>query len=114
MFTRRQLLEAAGGGFGLLGLASLLHCEGLLETAASGSDGNDVASRLAQNPMAARPGHLPAKAKRVIWFFVNGGPSHVDTWDYKPALARWDGKSITDSTRRSRTPPGSSRTRSAG
>ncbi len=95
MLTRRQLLEAAGGGFGLLGLASLLHCEGLLETAASGSEGDDVASRLAQNPMAARPGHLPAKAKRVIWFFVNGGPSHVDTWDYKPALARWDGKSIT-------------------
>ena len=46
--------------------------------------------------MAARPGHLPARAKRVIWFFVNGGPSQVDTWDYKPALAKWDGKSIKE------------------
>ena len=64
VLTRRQLLEAAGGGFGLLGLASLLHCEGLLEKAASGSEGDDVASRLAQNPMQVpRPGHLPAKAR---------------------------------------------------
>ena len=95
VLTRRQLLEAAGGGFGLIGLASLLHCEGMLETVAAGSGGDDLAGKLAQNPMAAAPGQLPAKAKRVIWFFVNGGPSHVDTWDYKPALSRWDGKSIT-------------------
>ena len=84
MLTRRQLLKTAGGGFGLLGLASLLESEGMLETA------------LAQNPMTPHPGHLPATAKRVIWFFVNGGPSHVDTWDHKPALARWDGKSIKE------------------
>ena len=46
------------------------------------------------NPLAPRPPHFPGRAKRVIWFFVNGGPSQVDTWDYKPALARWDGKSM--------------------
>jgi hypothetical protein len=96
MLTRRQLLQTSGGGFGLLGLASLLHSEGMLETALAGAGPDDVAGRLAQNPMATRPGHLPAKAKRVIWFFVNGGPSHVDTWDYKPGLARWDGKSIKE------------------
>jgi hypothetical protein len=96
MLTRRQLLKTSGGGFGLLGLASLLHSEGMLETALANSGPDDVAGRLAQNPMATRAGHLPAKAKRVIWFFVNGGPSHVDTWDYKPGLARWDGKSIKE------------------
>ena len=96
MLTRRQLLEAAGGGFGILGLASLLHSEGMLETALADSGTSDLAGMLAKNPMAERTGPLPAKAKRVIWFFVNGGPSHVDTWDYKPALAKWDGKSIKE------------------
>jgi Protein of unknown function (DUF1501) len=95
MLNRRQLLQTAGGGFGLIGLASLLQSEGLLESARADSGAGDLASRLAQNPMAPRSGPLPAKAKRVIWFFVNGGPSHVDTWDYKPALERWDGKSMT-------------------
>ena len=37
-----------------------------------------------------------ARAKRVIWLFINGGPSHVDTWDYKPELEKWDGKSIKE------------------
>jgi hypothetical protein len=96
MFTRRQLLKTAGGGFGMLGLASLLHSEGMLETALAGSGSNDQAAKLAGSPMAMRPGHMPAKAKRVIWFFVNGGPSQVDTWDNKPALAKWDGKSIKE------------------
>jgi hypothetical protein len=96
MLTRRQLLETAGGGFGLLGLASLLHSEGMLEKALADSGPGDSAGMLAKNPMAARGGHLRATAKRVIWFFVNGGPSHVDTWDYKPALEKWDGKSIKE------------------
>ena len=38
--------------------------------------------------MAARPAHFAAKAKRVIWLFMNGGPSQVDTWDYKPELEK--------------------------
>ena len=95
MLNRRQLLRTAGGGFGLIGLAGLLQSEGLLESARAENGPGDLAGRLAQNPMAPRLGPLPAKAKRVIWFFVNGGPSHVDTWDYKPGLARWDGKSMT-------------------
>ena len=46
--------------------------------------------------MAARPGHFRARAKRVIWIFTNGGPSQVDTWEYKPALERWHGKSMRE------------------
>src|SRR5580704_13996968 len=96
MLTRRQLLQTAGGGFGFLGLAALLQADGLLASPLEAAGPDDLAGRLAQNPMATRAGHFPPKAKRVIWFFVNGGPSHVDTWDYKPALAKRDGKSIKE------------------
>src|SRR5437763_13488842 len=84
--TRRRWLQRAGGGFGLIGLAGLLQREGLL--------GAGAAAEPALNPMAVRPAHFPARAQRVIWIFINGGPSQVDTWEYKPDLARWHGKSI--------------------
>jgi hypothetical protein len=89
--SRRQLLSRAGCGFGLLGLAGLLADEGLLSAATSG----DLGSR-SLNPLAPLPPHFQPKATRVIWLFINGGPSHVDTWNYKPALAKWDGKSIRE------------------
>ena len=47
-------------------------------------------------PWPSRPGHFRARAKRVIWIFTNGGPSQVDTWEYKPALERWHGKSMRE------------------
>ena len=84
--TRRELLRVAGGGAGLLGLATLLEEEGLLAAEASG------ATALA--PLAPKAPHFPARAKRVIWLFINGGPSHVDTWDYKPELERRDGQEL--------------------
>ncbi len=91
VYTRRELLGRAGCGLGLLGLACLLHEEGMLGTAAAAGLGSR-----ALEPMAPRQPHFPGRAKRVVWIFINGGPSHVDTWDYKPALARWDGKSIRE------------------
>ena len=47
-----------------------------------------------RNPLAGRPGHFPGTAKRVVHFFLNGGPSHVDTFDPKPALAKYAGKPL--------------------
>jgi hypothetical protein len=91
LFSRRQLLSRAGCGFGLIGLASLLADEGLLSAATS-----DALGSRALNPLAPLPPHFAAKATRVIWLFINGGPSHVDTWNYKPALTKWDGKSIRE------------------
>jgi len=91
--NRRQFLQRAGGGFGLIGLAGLLQQEGLLDSTAVGADGLGAQ---ALNPMAPRPSHFPGKAKRIIWIFVNGGPSQVDTWDHKPSLAKWDGKSMRE------------------
>ena len=91
--TRRAMLARAGGGLGLLGLAGLLADEGLLTPQALGAD--SLGTR-ALNPLAPRKSHFKTSAKHVIWIFVNGGPSHVDTWDYKPGLERWDGKSIKE------------------
>src|SRR3954469_17074127 len=68
--TRRAALRTAAGGFGLLGLAATLD---------------------AADPAPPRT-HFPAKAKRVIVLFMNGGPSHVDTFDPKPALKKHEGE----------------------
>ena len=89
ILTRRRWLRRAGGGFGLIGLAGLLRREGLL-------GGEGLAADASLNPMAARPGHFAARAKRVIWIFTNGGPSQVDTWEYKPGLERWHGRSMRE------------------
>ena len=78
-YTRRHWLQKSGAGLGGLGLASLLADEGLLV--------ND-------DPLAPKKGHFGGKAKSVIWLFINGGPSQVDTWDYKPELEKMDGKEL--------------------
>jgi hypothetical protein len=77
--TRRQALQSMACGFGYLAFA------GLAKAAEAGH----------VNPLAPKQGHLPARAKRVIFIFMQGGPSHVDTFDYKPRLDRDDGKMFT-------------------
>ncbi len=80
--SRRDLLRRSGMGLGTVGLAGLLAQDGLL-----------AAPRVNQNNLLTpRQPHFPARAKRVIHFFLNGGPSHVDTFDPKPELTRQDGK----------------------
>ena len=81
-FSRRQLLQNCGAGFGAIALNDLL-----ARTASAGQN-----SSAASNPLLSRPGHFPARAKRVIFLFMHGGPSHVDTFDYKPLLAKHDGQ----------------------
>src|SRR4051794_23115401 len=78
--SRRDFLRRAGGGFGMLALASLLDGAGLLAPAASRTEGTPV------NPLAPRPPHMPARARSVIFLFMSGGPSHVDLFDPKPEL----------------------------
>jgi hypothetical protein len=87
MYSRRQLLQRAGIGLGMLGLQDLL----------SGSAialGNDGAADLVANPLAPKSSHFPGKAKRLIHFFLNGGPSQVDSFDPKPKLAEFAGKPL--------------------
>lgn len=86
-WSRRQWLQRASGGAGLLGLATLLQDERSLSAATSVSSSSI-------NPLAPKAAHHSAKAKSVIWLFINGGPSQVDTWDYKPELAKRDGQEL--------------------
>src|SRR5436190_7763193 len=72
MMSRRAALKSLACGFGSLALADLLYASG--------------------NPLVARAGHHAPKAKRVIFIFMQGGPSQVDTFDYKPRLEREDGR----------------------
>jgi hypothetical protein len=83
--SRREFLARVGGGFGMIALAGMLHDE---QARADWSPPD------AAFPLRSRPGHHRATAKNVIWLFINGGPSHVDTWDYKPELERRDGQEI--------------------
>src|SRR5947209_5244651 len=80
--SRRRFLTSAGQGIGLLALADLLTAE-----AATLGD-----RRL--HPLAPQPAHFKAKAQSVIWLFMNGGQSQVDTWDYKPELTNRDGQEL--------------------
>ncbi|MGE0756657.1 MAG: DUF1501 domain-containing protein [Pirellulaceae bacterium] len=83
--TRRELLSKAGGGLGVLALANMLP-----------SDGVCVADAPAHslNPLAPKSGHFPAKAKSVIWLFMEGAPSAVDMFDPKPELTKRDGQRV--------------------
>jgi hypothetical protein len=83
--SRRRFLARTGSGFGLTALAALLGEENLLA---------DESVPRSLNPMAPHPPHFEAKAKSVIWLFMNGGQSQVDTFDYKPELERRDGKEL--------------------
>src|ERR1051325_3309567 len=85
--TRRDFLCKCGMGFGMVSLANLLAPQML--NAALASNG-----AVGDSPLAPRPPQFPAKAKRVIHIFANGGPSHVDTFDPKPELARLNGKPL--------------------
>src|SRR5918995_1356480 len=85
--TRREMFGRIGGGFGALGLAGAFGDAGLLGVRAGASEGGAPA-----DPLAPRLPHFPARAKRVIFLFMNGGPSHIDTFDPKPALKDYHGK----------------------
>ncbi len=82
--SRRQMLQRAGGGLGWLACMTMLQRAGVRETSAA----------TANHPLAPKPSHFRPRAKSVIWIFVNGGPSQVDTFDYKPELARMDGRKL--------------------
>ena len=86
--SRRAFLKEAGGGFGLLGLASLLERE---VAAGEGSTGR---AGVLSNPLASRPPHFAPRAKSCIFLFMTGGPSQMDLFDPKPDLNRLDGKPL--------------------
>ena len=78
MLNRRMMLERSAMGMGALALGGILQSANASEA----------------NPLAVRKPHFAAKAKRVIHLFMNGGPSHVDTFDPKPSLEKYAGKAL--------------------
>src|SRR5262245_52456541 len=89
MLSRRDVLRRIGGGLGAVGLSSVFADAGFLTAAPSGQAAN--------NPLAPKQPHFTPRAKRVIFLFMNGAPSHVDTFDPKPALTRRNGQPLPES-----------------
>src|SRR6476619_3759800 len=80
--TRRSMLQRIGMGFGSMALGNLF------------AESTAHAAISSVNPLAIRSSQMTPKAKRVVHFFMNGGPSQVDTFDPKPALDKYDGKPV--------------------
>src|SRR5580765_667299 len=97
VFSRREMLLKSGGGFGALALSFLLRDNPLFA---------EPTPPLANHPLRAKPPHFAAKAKSVIFCFMEGGPSHLDTFDPKPLVNRLAGQRIPDSFRPVITPMG--------
>src|SRR5215510_1900211 len=81
LLTRRWFFKECGIGLGSLALASLLN-------------GKSSAQSAIANPLAPKQPHFKPKAKRVIYLFMAGGPSQFETFDYKPSLAKYNGKPV--------------------
>src|SRR5690348_6157215 len=75
VFPRRALLRQSAAGFGLLGLRALAHAQ-------------------TTDPLPAKGPHFAPRVKRVIFLFMHGGPSSIDTWDPKPRLTQDNGKPV--------------------
>jgi hypothetical protein len=87
LFTRRDVLRKTSCGFGWLAFSGIASAVNL-----GGAGGSSTAGAAAPAPLAPRATHFPGKAKRVLFLCMRGGPSHVDTFDYKPQLVTDDGK----------------------
>jgi hypothetical protein len=97
--TRREFLWQAGGGFTSLGLVDMLSRDGFFDGRAAPAAPPAGAADPAAGPLAPKPPHHAPKAKACIFLFMYGGPSHVDTFDYKPKLYPLDGKTIDVKTK---------------
>jgi hypothetical protein len=86
--SRREFVWEMGAGFVGLALSSLLAGDGFFSRFARAETSRD------NEPLAPRPAHFRAQAKSCIFLMMNGGPSHVDTFDYKPSLAKYAGKPL--------------------
>ena len=91
--NRREFLIRSGAGFGALALSAMMRADARAGAVPSGPLVDPL------NPFARRAPHFAPKAKSVIFLFMVGGPSHVDTFDYKPDLQRLNGKPVPQSLR---------------
>src|SRR3954451_14831402 len=93
--SRRDLLFQAGGGISGIALAALLQREGALAAPATSAPQACLGSAgVTDSPFLAKPPHFKARAKSIISLFMCGGVSQVDTFDYKPLLAKYHGQPL--------------------
>src|SRR5437870_4451668 len=93
--TRRELLARMGNGFAAMSLAGVLAGEaGANPQSTIRNPQSTVRNPQSLNPLAVKQPHFAPKAKRVIFLFMNGGPSHVDTFDPKPMLTKHHGEPL--------------------
>ena len=92
---RRAFLGRSAGGIGSLALASLL--DPTLLRGATGRDTGRSSRSTGRWQGAVQPLHFPARIKRIIYLYMAGGPSHLETLDYKPALAKMQGQPMPES-----------------
>ena len=83
---RREFLWQTGGGFAGLALLDLLSRDGFFDSRAAAAEADDGYLLAPKRP------HFTAKAKRAVFLFMNGAPSHIDTFDHKPVLEKFDGQ----------------------
>src|SRR5437868_3231885 len=88
--SRREFLQRAGFGFGAMAFSYLLGLDGLSSNA-------ETIKPDPLHPMSPRLPHRPARAKSVIWLFMEGGPSHLDLFDPKPMLHKLAGQPMPES-----------------
>ncbi|MFK5923068.1 MAG: DUF1501 domain-containing protein, partial [Verrucomicrobiota bacterium] len=86
---RREFIHSVGAGFPALALTGMLSESGFFQSAKAASP-----SQRFKNPLEEKPSQIGGKAKNVIFLFMYGGPSHIDTFDYKPQMYGMDGKTI--------------------
>mgnify|MGYP002621632902 FL=1 len=92
--TRREFLWETGAGFGAAALTGMLDSDGFFGSAACAEESLSVET----TPLYPKPTTLPPKAKNVIFLFMYGGPSHIDTFDYKPDMVGMDNKTVAVDT----------------
>src|SRR5436305_7724846 len=92
--SRRNFLFEAGGGISGLALLSLLNQDKLLAAPATGATGCASSETFPGSPYLPKPPHFRPRAKSVISLFMSGGVSHIDTFDYKPDLAKHHGQPL--------------------
>ncbi len=92
--TRREFVWEMGAGFTGVALTAMLGADGFFARQAHAADNAKGSPRSAAAPLAPRKPNFPSPVKSVIFLMMNGGPSHVDTFDYKPSLAKYGGQEL--------------------
>ncbi len=92
--TRREFVWEMGGGFAGVALTSLLAADGFFGRHAGAEPKPNAQAAASGGPLAPKPSHFPTRVKSVIFLMMNGAPSHIDTFDYKPSLTKYAGQEL--------------------